>query len=217
MIAASGVMMYASLRRPPLPPPPPTRTLALPSEPLSLAGAPRKGSPTAPIVLLEYADFQCPVCERFSTEVLPSFAREFVETGEVQIAFRHLPLEGIHPLALAAAEAAECAHRQGRFWEMHDLLFERQGQLDATKFHDWASELGVDRVKFLACLDEPAQERVRHDAGEAREMGVKGTPTFLIGTLEPDGRVTFRDSIVGLPTLSRLRKSIEAASSASSK
>jgi predicted DsbA family dithiol-disulfide isomerase len=95
---------------------------------------------------------------------------------------------------------------------MHDLLFERHRQLDATKFQEWAAEIGVDSAEFSTCLAEPAEKRVRQDAHEAREMGITGTPTFLIGTLEADGRIRLRESIVGLPSLTQLRELIATVS-----
>jgi hypothetical protein len=161
MMAASGAMIYASLRRP-APPPAPTRSsIVLPDGPISIPDVARKGSPSAPIVLLEYSDFQCPVCERFASTVLPQFLEEFVEAGKVQLLYRHLPLERLHPMAMKAAEAAECAHRQGRFWAMHDLVFARQDRLAADALVDWAGEIGLDQQAFGACFAGLATERVR--------------------------------------------------------
>ena len=89
-----------------------------------LRGAAIKGSPDAPVVILEYSDFQCPFCQRWFTDVLPELEGRI--GGELALAFAHFPLSQIHPNAEAAHAAAECAGEQGKFWEMHDLLFERQ-------------------------------------------------------------------------------------------
>lgn len=94
----------------------------LPDQPISLDGAKVKGNATAPVALIMFSDFQCPFCAGFASETLPELEREYVATGHVVIAFRHFPLDN-HPLALKAAQGAECAEQQGRFWDMHDRMF----------------------------------------------------------------------------------------------
>jgi protein-disulfide isomerase len=100
-----------------------SRALPIPSEPVSLDQAERLGRSEAKVVLIVFSDFQCPYCSEFSNSVLPSLRQAYVETGLVQVAFRHMPLANIHSRAFPAAIAAECAARQGRFWPMHDELF----------------------------------------------------------------------------------------------
>jgi protein-disulfide isomerase len=94
----------------------------LPTEPVSLDGAALKGSSSANIAIIEYSDFQCPYCAKFVRDTFPLLNRRYIETGKVLFAFRHLPLDNIHSLAHRAAENAECARQQGKFWEMHDAL-----------------------------------------------------------------------------------------------
>ena len=89
--------------------------LKVPEEPVSIEGAQSKGSPTAPVVMIAFADFQCPFCGRFAREVLPELEKDYLETGQVQLVYRHLPLPN-HPLAIPAAQAADCAGQQGQFW-----------------------------------------------------------------------------------------------------
>ena len=101
-------------------PPPRSR---VPAEPLSLAGAAVRGSQSAKFAVVEFGDYQCPACSRFAQTILPGFLDRYVETGQVLFAYRHLPLERIHPLAVKAAEAAECGRRQNRFWEMNEALY----------------------------------------------------------------------------------------------
>src|SRR6185436_20936742 len=92
----------------------------VPNFDLTLAGAATKGRASAPLVMLEFSDFECPFCGRYSRETYPQVQREYVDTGKVRYVFRHTPIERIHPQAMKAAEAAECAGTQGKFWEMHD-------------------------------------------------------------------------------------------------
>ena len=176
--------------------------------------APRaKGRPDAPVTVYEMADFQCPACRQFALAVLPTLEREFIETGKVRWVFIHLPLTSIHPNAIAAAEVATCAGRQGRFWRTHDLLFQYQD--------DWAKvaqprpvlismarRAGVDRAKLLACLDGgTARAEVERDAQRAARSGARATPSFYIegGLLEgapstPDPMRRLLDSVYTVRT-----------------
>lgn len=95
----------------------------LPSSPVPLAGAHLKGSPDAKIGIIEYSDFQCPFCGVFARETLPEFTRQYIDSGKVLLAFQHLPITTLHPLAVDAAVAADCAGEQGHFWAMHDSIF----------------------------------------------------------------------------------------------
>jgi protein-disulfide isomerase len=155
---------------------------------MSLDGAPLHGHPSARIGVIEYSDFECPFCGKFATATYPTIVKAYVETGKVQFAFRHLPLKQ-HPLAMKAAEAAECSRRQGRFWPMHDALFTMPRALDSDSLLAKAKTLGLDSGQFQRCMDGEAITRVRQDVAEAQALGITGTPTFLFGTIEPDGRL----------------------------
>jgi hypothetical protein len=106
---------------------------SVPTAPQSLEGAALKGDPKAPVVIIEYSDYQCPFCAKSERETLPELDQKYIGTGQVQLAFRHHPLSRLHPFATQAAEAAVCAGRLGKFWEMHAALFADPKQLD------WAS------------------------------------------------------------------------------
>src|SRR5687768_9487903 len=107
---------------------PPSPVIELKCVRLSQRGAVR-GSVTAKLILVEFTDFECPFCGRHASTVYRELQRRYVDTGELQYVFRHLPLEQIHPSARRAAEAAECAGDQGKFWELHDRFFEHQKSL----------------------------------------------------------------------------------------
>jgi protein-disulfide isomerase len=153
----------------------------LPKESLSIEGLPVQGSAEAPYAIVVFSEFQCPYCGKFVRETYPSLKSEFVDTGLVQFAFRHLPLS-IHPLARGAAAGAICAGYQGRFWEMHDLLFGVPLQLDPPVLRLRAHELGLNEREFLSCIAEPKRE-IEADLLLARNLGVSSTPTFLVGSV----------------------------------
>ena len=140
---------------------------------------PSKGSDDAPVIMIEFSDFQCPFCARFWRDTLPQIEREYIETGKVKFVYRDYPL-GFHQYAQKAAEAAECADEQGKFWEYHDKLFET-GALDIISLKQHAVELGLDTEKFNSCLDsgEMAAE-VQKDFQDGQAAGVTGTPAFFI-------------------------------------
>jgi protein-disulfide isomerase len=168
----------------------------LPVDPVSLEGAALRGSRGARVVMIEFQDVQCPSCGRFTRETWPSVLHDYVETGKVLVAFRHFPLEPIHPNAVGAAAAAECAGRQAKFWEMQDRLFKAPSELDPEHVREYARSLGLAMDAFDGCLPE-ALGRVHEDVAEATKLGVTSTPTFLFGTIEADGRVKVATRLSG--------------------
>ena len=125
-------------------PPPPV----IPSSVQSISDAAMKGSADAAVVLIEYADFQCPYCGQFARQILPEIEKRYVSTGKLRVVFRHMPLQEIHPQAVMAAETAECARQQGKFWQVHDALFADQ-RLDEASLVEKARTNGVgDRAVF---------------------------------------------------------------------
>ena len=137
-----------------------------------------RGPVEAPVTLLEYGDFECPHCGRAAPVV-----RRLLERfdGQVRFVFRHLPLIDVHPNAALAAEAAEAAGAQDRFWEMHDLLFEHQQDLDLHDLVGYAATLGLDTDAYTEALrDGNFTPRVGRDVNSAEEAGVAGTPSFFV-------------------------------------
>jgi protein-disulfide isomerase len=140
-------------------------------------GAPTKGAVEGSVEIVEFSDFQCPFCAR----VNPTLDRIEKEYGDkVRISFKHLPLR-IHPKAPEAHAAAEAAHRQGQFWEMHDRIFANQRQLSKAQYEKYAQEMGLDVDQFRTDMASPAVKgKVSADQAEAAKLGVTGTPSFFV-------------------------------------
>jgi len=151
---------------------------------------PALGRRDAPVTIVEYSDYQCPFCRQFSANTLPVIRREYVDTGKVQYVFRDFPIDQIHPQARKAAEAARCAGDQGKYWEMHDLLFQQQQALQAEQLAGHATRLGLDGAKFTECLEtDKHRVTVQQSYSQGAAAGVRGTPSFVIGRTKPDGSV----------------------------
>ncbi len=150
---------------------------------LSLTNAdPLLGDKDAEITIVEFSDFQCPFCARAYSGSLAEFRNsEYFKSGQVNLVFKHFPLNSIHPQAQKAAEASECANRQGKFWEYHDVLFENQQALDIASLKKYAANLKLDTAKFNKCLDGgEAAAKVNKDLAEASAAGGRGTPYFVL-------------------------------------
>jgi protein-disulfide isomerase len=140
-------------------------------------GSPRMGAKKPKLAVVEFSDFQCPFCAR----VVPTLNQIVKEYGdEVEVVFKHLPL-AMHSKAPAAHAAAEAAHRQGKFWEMHNLIFENPRELTQAKYEEYAQQLGLDVDRFRKDAASPeVKKKVADDAAEAARLGVTGTPGFFV-------------------------------------
>lgn len=138
----------------------------------------RLGPEHAPLTLVEYGDFECPNCKQAAPAVKLLLERY---AGRIRLVFRHFPLEEVHPHALHAAEAAEAAGAQGKFWEMHDLLFENQRHLKQQQIHGYAERLQLDMARYTAEVDDEIyRQRIREHQKSGSDSGVRGTPTFFL-------------------------------------
>ncbi len=178
-----------------------------PSVPVDVAALPDDdavlGDPNAPVTIVEFSDFQCPFCGKFFDETFPQIKKKYIDTGKVKLVYRDFPL-GIHEMAQTYAEAAECAHEQGKFWEMHDKIFgeQKNGVATVDDLKKWARGFGVKEDQFNTCLDtKKYAEEVTKDLKDGEAVGVQGTPSFFI-----NGKL-----VVGAVPFSVLEKEIEAA------
>ncbi len=181
----------------------PTGTLkeVLPSQPsqgqqpsrieVNADGNPVKGSKGAPVTIIEFSEFECPFCERFYRQTFPLIEENYIETGEVRYVFRDFPLS-FHQNAQKAAEAAECADEQGKFWEYHDKLFGNQRALDINSLKQYAKDLGLNTAKFNDCLGSGKMvSEVQKDFTDGSKYGVSGTPTFFINGIKLVGAQSY--------------------------
>lgn len=152
------------------------------------------GDPDAPVTITEYTDFQCPFCARHSRRAFPRIVREFVVSGDVYYRIRHFPLSRMHPRAVPAALASECAANQEAFWPYKELLMRNQDRLSGKVFLQLARTAGVpDPERFRACLtDQKPMSTVRAEFREAQERGVRATPTLFVGDEEISGAQPYR-------------------------
>lgn len=139
-----------------------------------------KGDPNAPVTIIEFSDFECPFCASFHRNTLPQIEEKYINTGKVKLVYRDFPFS-FHPNAQKAAEAAECAADQGKFWEMHDIIFENQKAIDIDNLKQYAVSIEINNVLFNDCLDSNRySEEVKKDFSDGSDAGVTGTPTFFI-------------------------------------
>jgi len=149
----------------------------------------QRGLASAPLTLVEYGDYQCPYCGA----AYPMVKQIQKALGKnLRFVFRNFPLTQAHPYAMVAAETAEAAALQDKFWEMHDLLFERQTLLAPEIIPQWAKTIGLDLSKFRAAIQEGAiAKRIKEDRQSGIRSGVNGTPTFFINGARYDGPADF--------------------------
>ncbi len=180
-----------------IPPTPAPSPLVIISEDIPIGDSPFKGPPKAPVTIIQFCDFEYPYCQR-AQKVMNQLLQRY--EGQVRFVYHDFPLEGIHPHAFQAAIAARCAREQGKFWEMHDKLFENQYALATNDLLRYASELGLDLERFRSCMgSERYVEAVKQDIAIGQELGVVSIPTFFIN----------RHRIVGLRPLSTFEEVID--------
>jgi len=184
VLGIGGVVATRGPAEPPAPAAPPTAP-ADTTDPALLA-ARTKGSPSAPVTVLEIADFQCPACRVFWQETMPLLQREYVDAGKIRVLFVNLPLVSIHPNAAAAHEFAMCAAAQDRFWPVHDMLFDQQGvwaRLDdpSAYFYSVATATGLATDALDACVSAGRmRDLIMREAESIVRAGVQSTPSFVV-------------------------------------
>lgn len=141
-----------------------------------------KGKADAPVTVVEFSDFQCPACGGAYPAI-----KQILDTygDKIRLIFRHFPLTNIHPLAKPAALASYCAFEQNKFWEYHDLVFEKQTELSENNLKQWAKDLGLNTSAFNTCLDSQRyKSKVEADMALGNKVQVGGTPTFFVNGKE---------------------------------
>jgi protein-disulfide isomerase len=166
-----------------------------------------KGSSDAPVEITEFADFQCPFCQTFSTLQMPTIEDRLIKAGRLRWRYRDFPLQQ-HPYARLAAHAAACADEQDKYWEMHDKIYDGQaewsGARDATPlFRNYARAVGLDLGRYDTCMKAGKYAgRIQASLNEGVQLGVSSTPTLLVGNrlyrgrLDSDAIIRMVDSLV---------------------
>src|SRR5436309_2509191 len=182
----------------------------LPTTPMDIGKQPFKGAANAKVAIIEFSDFQCPFCGRYDKDTYPQIAKEYIDTGKVKYIWRDYPLD-FHQNAEKAAEAAHCAGEQGKFWEMHDRLFANQQNIAAADLPKHAQALGINVSLFQQCLDSGRfAAEIKKDIADAGNVGISGTPSFLIGIVQPNGSVTVTRKLVGAKPYSDFKSAIDS-------
>lgn len=150
-----------------------------------------KGDKNAPVTIVEFSDYECSFCRRFYSQTFGLIDDKYIKTGKVKFIYKNFPLN-IHPNAQKAAEAAECAGGQGKYYEMYDELFKKGVQGGATTFKRYAQNINLDTTKFNKCLDSGAMaSKIHKDVSEGQKQGVSGTPAFFINGIKIVGAQPF--------------------------
>jgi protein-disulfide isomerase len=211
VIATAGVAltkMVASARTGPARPVAQERVEPpVPKSPVGTAGLWTRGDPRAPVGMIVFEDFECPACGQFTRDSLPAIEKELVLTGKLRLFYSHRPLPQ-HPRAIPAAAAAECAGRQGKFWEMHDLLFANQSNLDDASLQRHADAAGLDKSIFNGCLPD-GRKRIVEAADASKRLEIKGTPTVFIGTFVNSDDLRVASRWTGVRKVETITKEIE--------
>jgi protein-disulfide isomerase len=175
-------------------------------DPRPMANANTMGDPNAPVKIVEYSDFQCPICLNFYQQVEPQIVTEYISTGKIFFTYRSMG-DWIGSESVAAAEAAYCAGDQNKFWEYHDILFtnwtgENVGDFRSRRLIAFAENLGLDMNAFRSCFNSHKySQKVSQDRADGEKAGVAGTPTFFMNGTKYDGA----------PAYSPLKAAIDAA------
>lgn len=184
-----------------------------PSGPVPIEGVVFRGA--SQVRLVVYSDYHCPACRKFARDTVPGIMSRYVETGKVGIGFAAFPLEKIHPAAMRAAVIADCAAKQGLFWEAHDylLLAEPTALLESARMPLWGTGRGPsDSVTLRACLDDSAvAQAVRVKAAKAAEFGIGVTPTIVVGIQAPDGGLRASAMLRGFRTVDEVAAVLDKA------
>ena len=153
---------------------------------VAITGKPAMGAEDAPVTVVEFTDYQCPFCLRFSKATFPHLKKSYIDTGKVRWVALNLPL-AFHKDARKAAQGALCAGDQGKFWEMREMLFEHPQQIGVAHLPGYARDLSLDVEAFNTCLNSDSHiAAINKDAKDARGVSLTGTPSFIIGKSNSD-------------------------------
>jgi protein-disulfide isomerase len=187
-------------------------SMPVPTTPISIQNAPSRGAAGAKVTLIEFSDFECPFCGRYSRETYAQIQKEYVDTGKVRYVFRNAPIEELHARAFGAAVAGECAREQApeKFWALHDRMFRDQRNLTPVGLRSSADMVGVDLAAYDRCVaGDAAKAKVRADLNAAVTFGATATPTFFLAVEEKGGKVRALQKIVGAKSFAVFKTALD--------
>ena len=157
------------------------------------------GDKNAKVTVIEFSDFKCPFCKSLWNDTLPQLKKEYIDTGKIKFAYRHFPIDAIHPNAQKAAEASECANEQGNFWDYHDELFKNQSEWEGQSadealdsFASYANSAGLNGASLKTCVESGKfADAVKKDVDAGTAAGVNGTPATFVNGILVSGAVPF--------------------------
>ena len=162
----------------------------------NIRGLPFRGNESATVVMIEYVDFKCPFCMKFSKEIFPTILANYIKTGKVKYVYRDFPLQ-MHSGAMRAARVARCAGEQGKLWELRDRLLADQDAFPVMDAVGIGQSVGINARKLDECLSSKRYiDDINQDIAEAHKMGVDRTPTFFLGVVESDNHVVRVSKVV---------------------
>jgi protein-disulfide isomerase len=180
---------------------------------ITLDSGHQKGNPEALIALIEFSDYQCPFCARHTRETMPLIEKDFIATGRVLYGFRDFPIDQLHPQAIRAHEATQCAGDQKKYWEMHGRMFGDPSQHTPEGLEGAATAIGLDLNAFRACVAAGTHTAaIRENVALAESFGANGTPAFFIGIIDKaTNSVRVTRAITGAVPYAQFAQTLEAA------
>jgi protein-disulfide isomerase len=179
---------------------------------IAITNEPSKGNASAKVTVVEVSDYHCPFCRRQTLQTIPQLLADYVNSGKVKYVFVDYPIAQLHPDAFKSHEAADCAGDQGKYWQMHDILFTNTPAKEASQLADEAKMIGLDAAKFGECLSSGRHApAINQSIARMQQLGVGGTPLTLIGlTPTPGAPMKVVSSVYGAKPYAEFKTAIDA-------
>lgn len=173
----------------------------------------QRGNEDAVVALIEFSDYECPFCIRHSRETMPLIEKNYIATGKILYGFRDFPIDQLHPQAIRAHEAVQCAGDQNKYWEMHSRMFGQPAQHTPEALEAAASQIGLDLAAYRTCVSSGTHTgAIRASVSQAESFGANGTPAFFIGIIDrTNNTVRITRAISGAVPFAQFAQALEGA------